>query len=194
VGGLFGGTASAKLDESITFSGTAITLHHTGANLVNSSTGAISSGGLVEISKVNNTVHAPGVIPMALNISYGALSVRSQPGSTSFGGQRRLAGMRPMTLELASDTTQLTVSTPALRVSGDAQPLSILADQGLVLQLVTLVLGQGGDVEEVVTPARDPGGTLFLPAEDVHASLGSGSPCAILLQDSASRCQVYAGL
>jgi len=132
-------------------------------------------------------IHTDAARAAPLNVSYNSLSVQPATGGTSFG-QPISVGAMPggtVTAPAGIDTT----SSDGLVLDSTALPLITLGAQGLVMQLETLVVSPDG-VSVVLSPARGAGGTLFTPADSSHASLGSASPCAALLQDADGSCTV----
>jgi len=198
--GTSGGTAHAKVNTSVKFSGgTGVTITHVGALTTNSS-GTISAGNLFMDGTVdlNAPLTAAVVNPFGLSPVGGytnpffsgvtlTAGVNITAGSFGYGVQPLTGSSVSVSVAPASQASVVVTPSPVQVLTVPAAPLSTLQSQSLVksLQPVIAPLTLQAPEQKMPTPGQV---VSFTPATEGGSSASSiGSAClVVLVQDGAA--------
>jgi hypothetical protein len=187
VGATSGATAKAKVDQSITLSGTAITLGHTGSLAVHNGASSGTFAGLTELGKVKNVIHAPGVTPVPLAAA-AVFTSMILPAARTLDTTQDLGALSSTALG------PQTIGNASLTLTGSPLVLGTLSDQGLIMNLETIVapalMGKPQSWYRIETQSS----TDYTPVTGAASYLDSfSSPCtAIVLKEEGSKACVAA--
>ena len=182
-----GATAKAKIDQSITLSGTAVTLNVTGTK--HSGSGSGTAGGRKQLGKVKNVIHAPGVTPVPLAAM--TLSVQPATSGTSFGASQDLGTMSTTDLSQPASGSSVTSAAGVTLTGSPLITLGNLGEQGFIMNLETVVapalLGQPPSWYRIETQSS----TDYTPVTGAASYLDSlSSPCTVIVlgEEGAKAC------